>query len=59
MVPGVDVEELRQLLIEALAGQYPPPHLQLEPIEIKEGPEEIARQTAEALWQSLVAQPRG
>ena len=49
----------RRVAIEALAGQFPLPSLPLEPVELSEGPEEIARQTAEALWQGLVAQPRG
>ncbi len=57
--PLLDLEEFRSLLLAALAAQLPPPVLPLEPIEPSEPPEEIARQTAEALWQSLIGQPRG
>ena len=58
-VPVLDREEFRGLLLAALAAQMPPPVLPLEPIELGEPADEIARQTAEALWQSLIAQPRG
>jgi hypothetical protein len=58
-VPALDLEEFRGLLLAALAAQLPPPVLPLEPIELTESADEIARQTAEALWQSLVGQPRG
>jgi hypothetical protein len=57
--PPVDVEEFRVLMLDAIAGESPPPPLTLERIESNEPAEEIERQTAEALWQSLVAQPRG
>jgi hypothetical protein len=57
--PPLDLEEVRKLLIAALAAQLTPPAVPLEPIELNESADEITRQTAEALWQSLVAQPRG
>jgi hypothetical protein len=57
--PALDLAECRALLLTALAAQLPPPALPLEPIDLAESGDEIARQTAEALWQSLVAQPRG
>jgi hypothetical protein len=57
--PALDVEELRGLLLAALATQIAPPVLPLEPFQLIESADEIARQTAEALWQSLIAQPGG
>jgi hypothetical protein len=57
--PALDLEEVRGLLLAAVAAQLPPPVLPLEPIKLTESADEIARQTAEALWQSLIGQPRG
>jgi hypothetical protein len=58
-VPALDPEEFRRILRDTLAGQIAPPTLTLEPMETAESGEEIARQTAEAVWQGLPAQPRG
>jgi len=58
-VPPLDLEEFRAPLLAALAAQLPPAVLPLEPIELTESAEEVARQSAEALWQSLIGQPRG
>src|SRR5262245_6636775 len=55
----VDVEEFRGLLLAAVAGEPPPVSLPLERVEAGEQADEIERQTGEALWQSLPAQPRG
>jgi len=55
----VDVEEFRELLLAAVAGESPAVTLPLEPVEAGEQADEIERQTSEALWHSLVAQPRG
>ncbi len=58
-VPPLDLDEVRPWLREALAGQLVGPPLPLEPLDTGESTEEIARQTAEATWQGLPAQPRG
>lgn len=58
-VPPLDIEEARTLLLSLLTNEPPAAPLPLERLAAVEPPEEIERQTAEALWQSLVAQPRG
>jgi hypothetical protein len=57
-VPGVDPEEVRELLLGVLAEEQAPPALPLELVEAPEGEAEVARQTAEALWQGLMGDPR-
>jgi hypothetical protein len=57
--PPLDMEEFHSLLC-ALAAE----ELELTPLEFSglsagEDPEEVRRQTAEALWQSLLFDPRG
>ena len=47
------------MLIAALTAELGPAPLPLAGVETEEPAEEIARQTAEALWQGLVADPRG
>lgn len=56
--PSLDVEEFRDLLLANLGEETAAP-LPLERVSGDESAEEIERQTAEALWQSLVGQPRG
>jgi hypothetical protein len=55
----LDAEEFRGLLLAAVAGEPPPVAPPLERVAAGEEPDEIERQTGEALWQSLPAQPRG
>lgn len=57
--PPVDIEEFRDLLLSNLAGEVSSTPLPLERADGEEPADEIERQTAEALWQSLPAQPRG
>ncbi len=57
-VPGVDLDELRGLLLDALAEEQAVAPLPLERLPLTESPEEIARQTSEALWQSLLTDAR-
>ena len=57
-VPGVDREELRGLLLDALAAEQAVAPLPFERLALTESAEEIARQTSEALWQSLLIDPR-
>jgi hypothetical protein len=56
--PALDIEELRDLLLAQLASELAPPALPLELPAGDDSPDEIARQTGEALWQGLPAQPR-
>jgi hypothetical protein len=56
--PALDVEEVRILLAQVLAAEMESSTLPLEAVVEEETPEEIARQTAEALWQSLVSDSR-
>jgi hypothetical protein len=58
-IPGVDWQEVRTLLIAVLADEQRVPPLPLERIEVSESAAEIERQTAEAVWQGLVAQMGG
>jgi hypothetical protein len=57
--PDLDVDEVRLLLRQILAAELEAPASTLEAIETSDTPEEIARQTAEALWQSLLSDFRG
>ena len=58
-VPGVDQEELRGLLMDALAEELTFAPLDLERMPIDESTEEIHKQTSEALWQTLIGEMRG
>ena len=53
-----DLDEWAALLRALLAEEVAPPPAQLEDPGVDEGPDDIARQTAEALWQALVSDPR-
>jgi hypothetical protein len=56
--PALDLSELTDLLLTAVAQALESAPLPLEAVPGGEGPEEVRRQTAEALWQSLVADLR-
>lgn len=58
-VPPVDETELRALLRAALLRELQPRPVPLQTVPINETPEEIARQTAEAVWMSLLFDLRG
>lgn len=58
-IPGVDWEEVRAILIEALADEQRVPPLPLERVEVAESAAEIDRQTAEAIWQGMVGRIGG
>jgi hypothetical protein len=51
--PPVDADGVRAALCQALAAELEAPPLALELLDEEDGPGEIARQTAEALWQGL------
>jgi hypothetical protein len=55
--PPLDLEEFTGLLRELAAEELDLPPLSFEPLPTEESPAEIERQTAEALWQSLVFDP--
>jgi hypothetical protein len=57
--PPLDRGEVAALLRAAVLAELAPAPLPLALVEAGEPPEEVARQTAEALWQGLVAEPRG
>ena len=52
--PPLDMEELGDLVKSRIAEELELPALPFEPIRGDETAEEIRRQTAEALWQSLL-----
>jgi len=58
-VPPLDLAEvaalLRPLVVAELDGPPPP----FEPVADPDAPAEVARQTAEALWQALPFEPEG
>src|SRR5262249_19821663 len=56
--PALDIEEFRDLLLAQLASEVAPPSLPLELPGGDDSADEVARQTGEALWQGLPAQPR-
>jgi hypothetical protein len=58
LCPPLDLEEFTALLCELTAEELRLQPLELEGIPAAEEPEEIRRQTAEALWQSLLFDPR-
>jgi hypothetical protein len=58
-VPPLDEQELRELLRQAMAAELnvaPPPY---QSVPAGESTDEIDRQTGEAMWQSLLIDPRG
>jgi hypothetical protein len=55
--PPPDPDEFVDLLLRAVAEELELPPLPFEPPEGGDTPEEIARQTAEALWQGLLYDP--
>jgi hypothetical protein len=57
-IPPLDLPEVEGLLREILAAELEPLPLPLEAVPEDDPPEEIARQTAEALWQSLLSDMR-
>jgi hypothetical protein len=57
-LPALDEDEFRRRLLETIAGELSPGVAELEPLEITEGGAEIARQTAEAMWQALLSDTR-
>jgi hypothetical protein len=56
--PPLDMSEFRDLLLTAVAQELELAALTFEPVEMADGAEELQRQTAEALWQSLLADMR-
>ncbi|MFQ3593600.1 MAG: hypothetical protein SNJ82_10520 [Gemmataceae bacterium] len=58
-VPPVDETELRELLRQALLSELQPRPVPLQFVEARESAEEIARQTGEAVWGSLLYDLRG
>lgn len=58
-LPGVDVTEFDALLRDLLARDLDTPAGPFEAVAAGVSAEEIARQTAEALWQRLLAEPGG
>jgi len=58
-VPPVDEAELRELLRQALLAELQPRPVPLVLVPAGESAEEIARQNAEAVWASLLYDPRG
>ena len=56
--PRLDEDEFRRRLLETIAGELSPGVAELEPLEIVESGAEIARQTAEAMWQALLSDTR-
>jgi hypothetical protein len=55
--PALDMQEFTALVCAAAADGLALPEVTFEAVPAAEDPEEIRRQTAEALWQSLVFDP--
>jgi hypothetical protein len=53
------MEEFTALLCARMAEELEPAAREFEGLPTAESPEEVRRQTAEALWQSLLFDPRG
>lgn len=58
-IPGVDWDEVRSLCLDVMAEALRPTPLPLSRGEVAESAAEIDRQSAEATWQGLMAQPGG
>jgi hypothetical protein len=56
--PPLDLEEFTALLCALMAEELELAPLEFEGVPDGDGPEEVRRQTAEALWQSLLFDPR-
>lgn len=56
--PPLDLEEFTALLCTLAAEELELSPLEFEGVSAAEEPEEIRRQTAEAMWQSLLFDPR-
>jgi hypothetical protein len=56
--PPLDLDELTGLLLAAVAEELGPAPLPFEPVDTCEEADEVRRQTAEALWQGLLADMR-
>jgi hypothetical protein len=56
--PALDLDEFARLLVTAVAEDLEMPPLPFEVPAGQEGPDEVRRQTAEALWQSLLFDAR-
>jgi hypothetical protein len=57
--PELDREEFLRLLLNAAAEQLDLPPAAFEPVPVADDADEVRRQLAEALWQSLLFDPRG
>jgi hypothetical protein len=57
--PTLDLEEFTALVRALAAEEMEMPAAPFDGLPAVEAPEEIRRQTAEALWQSLLYDPRG
>jgi hypothetical protein len=57
--PDLDQEEFLRLLLDVAAERLDLPPAAFEPVPVADDAEELRRQLAEALWQSLVYDPRG
>jgi hypothetical protein len=57
-LPALDLDEVRRLLRQALAAELEVRPLPLEALPMDDTPEEIARQTVEALWHGLLSDMR-
>ena len=55
--PPLDIDEFTDILCALAAEEWELPALPLEPLSAEEPLAEIERQTAEALWQSLLFDP--
>jgi len=55
--PELDLQEFASLLLPLVRAELDPAPLPFTPPPVEETPEEIARQTAEALWQLLPFEP--
>ena len=55
--PELDLHEFAALLLPLVLAELDPAPLPFTPPPVEETPEEIARQTAEALWQLLPFEP--
>jgi hypothetical protein len=57
--PELDQEEFQSLLLALVVEELDLPPQVFEPVAAAPNPGELRRQLAEALWQSLVCDPRG
>jgi hypothetical protein len=57
--PPLDLAELTAILKALAAQELELPAMEFESLAAADSPEEIQQQTAEALWQSLLFDPRG